>query len=355
MRISIAIAIMLAFASNDISAAFFRDNGFLAHPGILESIRIEPRLPVAGESFTVKLSGSWPAASISGYCSPPLELSQVTVFPASISISSQASHDPSYCDKPPASWNFDVEIPANAWDAVDEDGYLVIEHLIWSGINTITGIDQVFDMRLGTHEVPAFIGSGFWISPALPNEGILVEQQGSRMLFYGLGYDTDVVNKDDDGEPVWQLVAGEMYGNSTLGRSYRFDWPFDENNMPIEKPAEDEMITENNAGAIIVNDYNHIRVFTERSGILGIYQDYNRIFFGIDQGRLPNYVPPLAGRWTLHGFDGQIAAFTETLELMQGSSEGSNQYLFSSSDGDWTARCTIISPGTGDCRRCLRG
>jgi hypothetical protein len=348
MRISIVIAIMLAFAGNNLSAAYFRDGGFLAHPGILESIRIEPRLPVTGESFTVKLSGSWPAAYTGGYCSPPLELSQVTVYPSSVSISSQVNHDPDLCDKPPASWDFDVTIPAEAWDAVDEDGYLVIEHLLWSGINTITGIDQVFDMRLGTHEVPAFIGSGFWISPDLPNEGILVEQQGSRMLFYGLGYDTDVT-LNDEGEPVWQLVAGEMYGNSTMGRSYRFDWPFDESSMPMEMPTEEEMITENDAGGIIVNDYNHIRVFTERSGVLGIYQDYNRIFFGIDQSRLPNYVPPLAGRWTLHGFDGQNAAFTSALELMQGSAEGSNQYLFASSDGDWTARCTVVSPGTGDC------
>ena len=35
--------------------------------------------------------------------------------------------------------------------------------------------------------------------------------------------------------------------------------------------------------------------------------------------------------------------------MKQGSSEGSNQYHFASSDGDWTARCAIVSPGTGDC------
>jgi len=349
MRISIAIAIMMAFASTAISAAYFRDGGFLAHQGILESIRLEPRLPVPGESFTVNLAGSWPAINPGGICRPPLDISQVIVYPGSVVITSLPQQDPAYCDQPPASWDIDVSIPAEAWNAVNDEGYLVIEHQLFSGINMLTGIDQVFDMRLGTHEVPAFIGSGFWISPELPNEGILIEQQGNRVLFYGLGYDTDVVYNDDDGEPVWQLVAGEMYGDSTMGRSYRFDWPFDENNMPLEKPTEMELITANDAGAIIVSDYNHIRVFTEVSNVLGLYRDYNRIYFGLDKSRLPNYVAPLQGRWNLYGFDGQNAVFTSTLVFNQGSSEGSNQYLFASSDGDWTAKCTIVLPGTGDC------
>ena len=40
-------------SQKDIFAASFRDGGFLAHPGILESIRIKPRLPATGDSFTV--------------------------------------------------------------------------------------------------------------------------------------------------------------------------------------------------------------------------------------------------------------------------------------------------------------
>ena len=348
IAMAIAIAIMMAFVSNDLAAAYFRDDGFLPDQGILESISIEPRLPARGQSFTVKLAGSWPAINPGGVCRPPLDFSEVVVYPGSVTIISSPQQDSNYCDQPPASWSFDVTIPANAWDAVNDEGYLVIEHLLYSGINMLTGIDQVFDMRLGTHEVPAFIGSGFWISPDLPYEGILIEQQGSRVLFYGLGYDRDVA-LNDDGEPVWQLVAGEMYGDSTLGRSYRFDWPFDENNMPLEKPTEMELITSNDSGAIIVDDFNHIRVFTEVTGNRGLYHSYNRIVFGLDKSRLPNYVPPLEGRWTLYGFDGQNAGFTSTIELKQGSSEGSNQYHFASSDGDWTARCAIVSPGTGDC------
>ena len=348
IAMAIAMAIMMAFVSNDLAAAYFRDGGFLPDQGILESISIEPRLPVRGESFTVKLAGSWPAMNPGGVCRPPLDFSEVVVYPGSVAIISFPQQDSNYCDQPPASWSFDVTIPANAWDAVNDEGYLVIEHLLSSGINMLTGIDQVFDMHLGTHEVPAFIGSGFWISPDLPNEGILIEQQGSRMLFYGLGYDRDVA-LNDDGEPVWQLVAGEMYGDSTLGRSYRFDWPFDENNMPLEKPTEMEIITSNDSGAIIVDDFNHIRVFTEVTGNRGLYHTYNRIVFGLDKSRLPNYVPPLEGRWALNGFDGQNTAFASTLEFMQGSSEGSNQYHFASIDGEWKASCTVISPGTGDC------
>jgi len=349
MRISTTLAIMMAFVSSDISAAYFRDGGFLADQGILESIRIEPRLPAAGESFTVKLVGSWPAIIPGGICRPPLDFSEVVVYPGSVVIISVPQQDSNYCDQPPASWSINVTIPASAWDAVNDEGYLVIEHQLFSGINMLTGIDQVFDMRLGTHEVPAFIGSGFWISPDLPYEGILIEQQGSRMLFYGLGYDRDVIYNDDDGEPVWQLVAGEMYGDSTLGRSYRFDWPFDENNMPLEKPTEMELITNNDSGAIIVDDFNHLKVFTEVTGNRGLYRTYNRLFFGLDKSRLPNYVPPLEGRWTLYGFDGQNTGFTSLLELKQGSSESSNQYHFASTDDDWMARCTIVPPGTGDC------
>ena len=349
MRISIFVVIIFAFISNEVDAAHFRDGGFLAHQGVLETMRIEPRLPTPGESFTIKLSGSWPPVNPYTECRPPLEISSVEVFPSGlIAIYSNTAQDPDYCDQPPASWDLDVTIPASAWDNVDEKGFLNVEHTLYSGINTFTHISQVFDMRLGTHEVPAFIGSGFWISEDLPNEGILVEQQGSRTLFYSLGYDRDP-NLNDEGEPVWQLVAGEMYGNSTLGRSYRFDWPFDENNMPLDKPTEMELITENNAGAIIVDDYNHIRVFTKVSGVLGFYESYNRIFFGLDGSRLPVYVPPLDGRWTLHGFAGQDALFTETIELRQGKSQGSNQYQFTSTDDEWLATCTVVAPGTGDC------
>lgn len=349
MRISILLAITLAFISNEVDAAHFRDGGFLAHQGVLETMRIEPRLPTPGESFTIKLNGSWPPANPYTECRPPLEVSSVEVYPGGlIGIISLTAQGPDNCDQPPASWDLDATIPASAWDNVDENGFLQVEHQIYSGINTLTHVSQVFDLRLGTHEVPAFISSGFWISEDLPNEGILVEQQGSRTLFYGLNYDRDP-SLNDEGEPVWQLVAGEMYGNSTLGRSYRFDWPFDENNMPMDKPTEMELITENDSGAIIVDDYNHIRVFTKVSGNRGLYNDYNRTFFGLDGSRLPVYVPPLDGRWTLYGFQRQDEDFTATLELMQGSSQGSNQYQFASSSGDWLATCTVVSPGTGDC------
>ncbi|HEY5776645.1 MAG TPA: hypothetical protein VIS57_11200, partial [Xanthomonadales bacterium] len=166
---------------------------------------------------------------------------------------------------------------------------------------------------------------------------------------YGLGYDKDVNIDDDDGEPVWQLVAGEMYGDSTLGRSYRYDWPFDENHIPLEKPTEMDLLSVNDSGAIIVDDYNHIRVFTGTRNNRGLYDSYTRIVFGIDKGRLPNYVPPLAGRWTLHGFDGQNAEFTASVEFLQGSSQGANQYPFTSAGGDWLATCNVLAPGNGDC------
>jgi hypothetical protein len=98
-----------------------------------------------------------------------------------------------------------------------------------------------------------------------------------------------------------------------------------------------------------VDDYNQIRVFTEVSGIRGLYNDYNRIFFGLDGSRLPVYVPPLDGRWTLYGFDQQNAAFTAAMEFSQGSSQGSNRYQFTSTSGNWLTTCTVIAPGTGNC------
>ena len=349
MRFSIPLIFILAFISNDLRAAHFRDGGFLADRGILETMRLEPALPAPGESFTIRLTGSWPELNPGGVCRPPLELSQLVVYPDNfLQITSLPQQDPDYCDQPPAGWSFAVSVPADAWDAVDEQGFLRVEHSLFTGINMLTGINQVFDLRLGTHEVPAFIGSGFWTSPDLPFEGILVEQQGSRVLFYGLRYDRKPEHSDE-GEPVWQLVSGEMYGNSTLGRSYRFDWPFDENNEPAEVSEESEILSANDSGAIIVDDYNHIRVFTEVNGNLGTYHAYTRIAFGIDKGRLPNYVPPLDGRWTLYGFDGQHAVFTHTLELLQGSAQAENRYRFVSASGEWLAQCTVVAPGNGDC------
>jgi hypothetical protein len=58
----------------------------------------------------------------------------------------------------------------------------------------------------------------------------------------------------------------------------------------------------------------------------------------------------LAGRWTLHGFVDQTAEFTTSLELGQGRSPASDQYVFESTDGDWSALCIVTPPGTGECR-----
>jgi hypothetical protein len=176
----------------------------------------------------------------------------------------------------------------------------------------------------------------------------MIEQQGSRVLFYGLGYDRDV-SQDDEGEPVWLMDSGAMSGDSTLGRAYRFDWPFDESGQPEEMPTGSDLLTRNDSGAIIVNDYNHIRAFTETHGNVSRYEDYQRLTFGIDAGRLPVYVPPLDGRWTLHGFDGQTEAFTASLELLEGVSPAANQYRFASADGDWLLLCGIVPPGDGNC------
>jgi hypothetical protein len=242
-----------------------------------------------------------------------------------------------------------VDIPADAWDAVDQDGFLIIEHLMSSGgVNMLTGINQVFDMRYGTHVVPSWLGTGFWVSEARPFEGIMIEQQGSRVLFYGLGYDREA-SKGDDGEPVWLMNSGEMRGDSTLGRAYRFDWPL-ENGQPVELPTTTELLTHNDSGSIIVNDYNHVRVFTGTINNRGLYEDYQRLEFGVDRSRLPVYVPPLAGQWTLYGYSDQEPAFTASFQMLEGEPAGANEYRFESAEGDWSARCDVVPPGDGNCQ-----
>jgi hypothetical protein len=220
---------------------------------------------------------------------------------------------------------------------------------MFSGINMLTGIEQVFDMRLGTHEVPAFLGAGFWISDAHPFEGVMIEQQGERVLFYGLAYDRDT-STADAGEPVWRMVSGEMYGDSTLGRSYRYDWPVGGDLPPEDNPAHDDLLTFNESGAIIVDDYNHLRIFTQlEEGIFARYSDFYRFTFGAGQDRLPVYVPPLGGRWTLHGFENQQSVFTAELDLLEGESPAANQYRFDSAAGDWFVICTMDSSQIGEC------
>ncbi|MGB5749426.1 MAG: hypothetical protein WBM69_20775, partial [Desulfobacterales bacterium] len=110
MRCAITLSILMAFISNDLAAAHFRAGGWLADQGILESMRIEPRLPKPGESFTVTLTGSWPEVDPNGVCRLPLELSKITVYQSFISIISSPQSDSSYCDQSPASWAFDVTV-----------------------------------------------------------------------------------------------------------------------------------------------------------------------------------------------------------------------------------------------------
>ena len=337
MRVSLFILLLITCVCDGLQAAHFRGQAWQAERGILESIRIEPRLPQPGEGFTVKLAGNWPAKDPRGHCWGPLEISGVEVHAGNrVQLTSNMLDNSSNCDEPPTSWSLEVEIPVSAWEAVDEKGFLLIENLLFSGINMLTGIQQVFDLRLGTHEVPAFLGSGIWVSPDSAFEGVMVEQQGSRVLFYGLSYDRDI-SMGDEGEPVWQMVSGEMYGNSTLGRSARYDWPVADGLPPGEIPGHDQILTVNDSGSIIVDDYNHIQVFTKIENVeFDQYKNYHRLVFGLDSSRIPVYVPPLAGRWTLHGFVDQTAEFTTSLELGQGRSPASDQYLFESTDGDWS-------------------
>jgi len=235
MRICILILLLIAWVPDALQAAHLRGQAWQAERGILETIRIEPRLPAPGQKFTARLTGNWPEKDPRGHCWGPLEVSAVEVHAGNrVQLKTNMLDNTSNCDEPPAKWSLEVEIPATAWTAVDEQGFLLIENLLYSGINMLTGVQQVFDLRLGTHEVPAFLGSGIWVSPERPFEGLMVEQQGNRVLFYSLGYDRDT-NLGDEGEPVWQMVSGEMYGSSALGRSYRYDWPVVDR-LPPEAP-----------------------------------------------------------------------------------------------------------------------
>ena len=97
------------------------------------------------------------------------------------------------------------------------------------------------------------------------------------------------------------MFIGDMAGDSTLARSYRYDWPAGDDSNREGVPLHDEQHTANDSGALIVNDYNHVRALTGVSNNAALYQDYTRYFFGRDSGRVPVYVPPLDGRWTLLG------------------------------------------------------
>jgi len=119
MRASVAVFLLICCLGDDLYAAYFRDGGWLAENGVLESIRIEPALPAMGEGFTVLLAGSWPEKSPDGYCFAAPEIDAVVVYPGNrVQIISNLQHDPGLCAQPPAHWNLEAEIPASAWATV---------------------------------------------------------------------------------------------------------------------------------------------------------------------------------------------------------------------------------------------
>jgi hypothetical protein len=85
-------------------------------------------------------------------------------------------------------------------------------------------------------------------------------------------------------------------------------------------------------------------------GNLGLYEDYQRLVFGVDRSRLPVYVPPLDGQWTLYGFSDLDLVFTSRFQLLEGESFSANQYGFTSAGGDWSGRCNVTPPGDGECQ-----
>jgi hypothetical protein len=134
MRTLPAIGLLLTLTSLNLPAAHFRDGGFLAAEGVLETIQIEPLLPVRGDGFSVNLKGSWPEVSkrnpLSGEeypCYPAPEIRSVVVYADSfVQLITSLKHDADLCDLPPAQWDFDW-VPAHRAPDVQRGG----QHAHW--------------------------------------------------------------------------------------------------------------------------------------------------------------------------------------------------------------------------------
>lgn len=340
-------------------------------PGTRVSLTLSPPLPAPGQPFQVSIAGTAtqqcpplgyevvvPAVVLPpAFPTPELRINANTrvcdnQHEGSNQCTNQGECDP---DELPIDFSERIDVPAEFWDTLPLPEDLLIRLYVQTGTRAINADPPVLrdtsaswvqriDLQRGAHVVPPRLGSGLWVSDEWPNEGVLVQQQGDRVVFYRLGYGpelTDLANLVGS----WVYADAAFTGDSGNGLSVRFARP---------DPDDAEVVMEEIlSSSIVVDDVNHIRVMFDAGprepGNELRYTAWRRFNFSRDRQNLPAVIPDFSGGWTLLRFDGGTELARDTLTLGEGAWLDTNRWRFASLDGPAVLICKVDNRGDGGC------
>jgi len=355
------IASLLIYVGN-VSAAT------VISPGSTTVISIDPVLPKQGEPFTINITGQWRDSCIPGQGELTYEMHNFTdklrpeIKGVTIEIKTTLDRT-NDCggEFDPTTYHLSVPVQNPDWNAVNvtldiTDPQNLGDHIYWR---------RQFDLILGLHEIPPRLGSGNWLSEDTPYQGLLIQQQGTTVVFHEFTYNRT------SGEPNWLYASGKFHGNALDGVAYLVNWlsPVEgatqgwKNNPDLNpsiipynrlaQPERQDLTFDPSSAGISVRGVNSIQAYVGLHDVDGVpqpvYHTYKRWVFALDDVQLPPVVSDMIGLWDLYGFNGQNLEQSHHIEFRAGSKIGSDLYRFTSADDEWALDCQISLDGEGDC------
>lgn len=331
-------------------------------------ISIEPVLPREGEPFTINFTGQWRNSCIPSQSELTYEMFNFTerdrpeIKGMSFRVKTTLDRT-NYCGGEFNPTTYHLSVPVQSLDGNAVNVFLDIADPQDSGNRFYW--KRRFDLILGLHEIPPRLGSGNWLSEDTPYQGLLIQQQGTTMVFHEFTYNRT------SGEPNWLYATGKFQGNTLNGVAYLVNWlsPVEgatqgaKNNPDLEpnllfynrlvQPKREKLIFDPSSAGIRVRGVNRIEAFLGLHDVEGepkpVYHTYKRWVFALDDVQLPPVVPDMIGLWDLYGFNGQKLEQAHQIEFRAGSKVGSDLYRFTSADDAWVLDCQINLDGEGDC------
>ncbi len=339
-------------------------------PGTTLDVELVPQKPTPGEPFLVRISGTatqvcppanFGSATTNEFSSNFLYISGDTMSCHTNEDGEElCSYSPPSCDLAdlPIDFEYEVSAPASVWDHLDPALPASLYIQVTTGVGSInpnppilrnkTAIWQhELDLLRGTHAIPPRLGSGYWISKERPNEGLLVQQQGNRMVAYELAYGEELTAEGNHAG-TWIYSQATIESNSANGPAIKFARP--------DLTAPDVVPEQVKSASFIIDDVNHVRALFDAAPVkLGaeddlFYTPYRRWVFNKGEEPFPVTVPDFSGEWTLIRYDGATELERETALIGEGAWLDTNRWRFLAVNGGAALTCKVeVRTGIGHC------
>ncbi|MEE4172755.1 MAG: hypothetical protein V2I57_00705 [Xanthomonadales bacterium] len=346
-------------------------------PGTALTLDLEPPLPVRGEAFQIIVSGvanrvcppiNFDVATAafvenSDFDSPSLRISADNrVCETRPDGTTQCGNFGENCDLAdlPIAFSEALDVPVEFWNTLPVEADALTLHLVVSTgmqqlgsnppvLDTTTAMwTREVDLLRGTHVIQPKLEAGLFVSDDHPREGVLVQQQGDRVVFYELTYGPEL-NASGDAFASWRYADATLSGNSGNGVYLKLSRPHPE--MP------DVIFETYTSSSIIVDDINQLRLLFDAAprdpGVEMPYSFWRRWSFNQQSTQRPVLFPDFSGSWNLLRFAGATELAREPLTFDEGKRVGAERWQFQEIGAGGFMTCEVNSLGRGSCELSL--